>query len=233
MKIRKIIIILIGILLISIMLNINNVQAALQSNGDANAAYDIDNWMLKIRQMQTLGGTLGLTDTINTSDLTSNSTNLDIHMQKNTEYGAMAILSASSYGNPNKINSGDTTTGNKTGVVMQINKEWVSAGAGITRSKIWKNAVARYKNLYSTSYVAKSGDAILDWHGSGANQWFYGSGSYGLQEHAALLRSYSGSIYSYYGYAYDGNTSPYTFDADYTKAWASRAVIVVGEGIND
>ena len=172
MRVRKIIILLVVMLLMCILLNTNYVQAALQSNGDTNATYDINNWMLKIRQMQSLGGTLGLTDTINTSDLTSNSTNLDIHMQKNTEYGAMAILSASSYGNPNKINSGETTTGNKTGVVMQINKEWVSAGAGIG-STVWDNASARYKNIYTKKYEAKKGDAILNWHESTSNQWLY------------------------------------------------------------
>ena len=175
MRVRKIIILLVVMLLMCILLNTNYVQAALQSNGNTCATYNIDNWMLKIRQMQTLGGTLGLTDTINTTNLTSNSTNLDIHMQKNTEYGAMAILSASSYGNPNKINSGETTTGNKTGVVMQINKEWVSAGARINESSVWTTASARYKNMYARSYVAKSGDAILNWHGSTSSQWFYSS----------------------------------------------------------
>ena len=50
-------------------------------------------------------------------------------MEKNTEYGAMAILSASSYGNQSKIESGGTTTGNKSGVYINLNKEWVSAGS--------------------------------------------------------------------------------------------------------
>ena len=56
--------------------------------------------------------------------LTSNNPNLDIHMEKNTEYGAMAILSASAYGNQNVIGDGETTTGNKSGVYMKLNKEW-------------------------------------------------------------------------------------------------------------
>lgn len=229
MKSRKIIIVCVGLLLLSVLLNINNVQAALQSNGNTSAKYNIDDWMLKIRQMQQLGGTLGLTDTINTTNLTSNSTNLDIHMQKNTEYGAMAILSASSYGNPNKINDGETTTGNKTGVVMQINKEWVSASVDID-TQIWKQSSSRYKNVYDRTYTEKTGDAILDWHGSTSKIWINAT----IQKSTTLgglLRSYSGSIYSYYGAGTTGGSPKTDYDAYHTKPWSSRAVIVVGEGI--
>ena len=91
-----------------------NSQATLQSNGGSPATKDINGWITGIRQMQATGGTLGLTDTINGTNLTSGNKNLDIHMQKNTEYGAMVILSASSYGNPNPITDGQTTTGNET-----------------------------------------------------------------------------------------------------------------------
>ena len=78
--------------------------------------------MINVRKMEELGGTMGLSETLN-DNLTSSSTsnNIDVHMEKNTEYGALAILSASSYGNPNKVEDGNTTTGNVTGVVMKIN----------------------------------------------------------------------------------------------------------------
>lgn len=146
-------------------------KAALQANGNTSKPDTIENWLLNIRKMEETGGTLGLTDTINTTDLTSSastSNNLDIHMEKNTEYGAMAILSASAYGNQNKINSGETTTGNKSGVYINLNKEWVSAGS-LTGYAQFENANVKYKNAYTTKYVAKVGDAISEtagWHES-------------------------------------------------------------------
>ena len=199
----------------------NVANAALQSNGGTPATKPIDDWMLQIRQMQSAGGTLGLTDTINATGLTSTNTNLDIHMEKNTEFGAMAILSASSYGNPNNVASGETTTGNKTGVVINLNKEWVAAGA-ISSSTTYKNAVGRYKNAYTTSYVAKVGDAINEtkgWHASSASTWL------STDSISGLLRSYSGSLFSYYGYSATSGA------AKYYNAWASRACIVVGSGV--
>ena len=167
-------------------------QAALQSNGGTPATKSLNDWMLQVRNMQALGGTLGRTDTINTTNLTSNATNLDIHMEKNTEYGAMAILSASSYGNPNKIESGQTTTGNETGMVINLNKEWVAAGQ-LNDVPQFVNANGRYKNAYTTSYSAKAGDAIFEtkgWHGSGASMWL-SVDRYDYSGRIGLLRSYS------------------------------------------
>ena len=96
-----------------VLLGTNSSKAVLQSNGNDGATYNLNDWMMNVRKMEELGGAMGLGETIN-DNLTSSgaSNNIDVHMQKNTEYGALAILSASSYGNPNKINSGETTTGN-------------------------------------------------------------------------------------------------------------------------
>lgn len=219
MKIIKIkVLLIIALLGIFILFGTTNVKAVLQANGEEGATKNIDQWMLQIRQMQAPGGTFGLKDEINTSNLSSNNKNLDVHMQKNTEYGAMILLSASAYGNPNKIEDGDTTTGNSSGGTMKINNEWVAAGAGITESSIYKNAISRYKNEYSTSYFAKSGDAILNWHGSSTHTWITAS------ERSGLLRSCSGSVFSYYGH-WDRNPGLFS------NSWYSRAAIVVGTGI--
>lgn len=193
------------IILASMIIMPNTARAALQSNGGTPATKNVDQWMLQIRQMQSAGGTLGLTDTINATGLTSTNTNLDIHMEKNTEFGAMAILSASSYGKPDKVNSGQTTTGNKTGVVINLNKEWVAAGT-ISSTTTYRQAVGRYKNAYTTTYAAKAGDAIKEtegWHGSSASTWLSSNNVSGL------LRSYSGSFFSYYGYS-TTNGTPHT-----------------------
>lgn len=206
-------------------------KAALQANGESVKKDTINNWLLNVREMETSGGTLGLTDSINQTNLTSSaetSNNLDIHMEKNTEYGAMAILSASSYGKPDKVNDGETTTGNKSGIYININKEWVAAGS-LTVISRYVNANSRYKNYYTGSYVAKQGDAIAEtvgWHGSGASTWISGPHK---NERSGLLRACSGSIFSYYGRGYEWTYENH--DADYVYSWATRAVVVIGEGI--
>ena len=196
-------------------------KAALQSNGGTIATYNLKTWITNIRKMESLGGTLGLTETIN-ADLTSGSgsNNLDIHMQKNTEYGAIAILSASSYGNPNVIASGETTTGNETGIVININKEWVAADIK-DNNYHFPDLNVKYRDLYEVAYRAKSGDAISEtarWHGGSAN-W---SGTYW----GSILRAQSGSIFSYYFTARGSNYLDYI-----ENAHASRAIMICGEGI--
>ena len=167
----------------------------------------------------------GLSDDINTTDLTSSNKNLDVHMEKNTEFGAMAILSASSYGNKNKITSGATTTGNASGIVMNINKEWVAAAAGTGATTYAGTAKTRYwNNDYTTRSGGKYhvGDAldIGAWHGGTGNNWINSYSGYGF------VRAYSGSIFSYCGHS-----NNYDYAGDVNKNWASRAAIVVGSGI--
>ena len=176
MKIRKISIILIIIISLSLMFQINIVQAALQTNGNTPVKKDRNTWMEQIRKMENVGGGFGLQETQN-SDLTpsSDSNGLDIHMQKNTEYGAMALLSASSYGKPDKVNAGETTTGNETGVVMKLD-DWEWTAAQNTDYYQMPAYEYRYINNYGTaaSYMKKNGDATLEtsgWHESSNSLW--------------------------------------------------------------
>lgn len=207
-KKNKIIITIFIICLSIFFINPLESKAALQSNGGTSATYNIENWLIKIRKMESLGGTFGLNANIDGTTLldSGDSNNFDSHMELNTEYGAMAILSASPYGNPAKIENGGTTTGNSTGVVININSELVSAGT-IRSSSIYQNADGRYKNAYTTEYVAKRGDAIKEtkgWHGNKESQWLYCGYYYQEQNNSVLVRAYSGSIFSYYGYAING-----------------------------
>lgn len=200
----------------------NKVEAALQANGGEPAKYNATQWMSEVRQMQATGGTLGLTDEIDATTLTSQNKNLDIHMQKNTEYGGLVILSASAYGNSKKIEDGDTTTGNKTGVVMKLNREWVAAGVA-------NSAAGRYRNVYTTSYVEKKGDAIQTvsaWHGAAGNIWLTGGDS-------SLVRARSGSIFSYCGRGgyFVAGSGFHSDDGLSSRAWSSRATIVVNSGV--
>lgn len=236
-----------------VLLGTNSSKAVLQSNGNDGATYNLNDWMMNVRKMEELGGAMGLSETVGSNLTSSNgSNNIDVHMQKNTEYGALAILSASSYGNPNKINSGETTTGNATGVVMKLNMEWVAAGY-LTGIDNYKNAVLRYKNFVNVpevghwtdgnvyaNYEVKAGDAIEEtkgWHGSDSSEWirFIAKGNIdGNQRfpYAGLLRSYSGSIFSYNGYAGGYTGISYIKGESYAdKLHTTRAVIVQGDGV--
>lgn len=81
---------------------------------------------MNVRKMEELGGAMGLTETLNDNLTSTTSNNIDVHIERNTEYGAMAILSVSNYGNPSKIKNGETTTGNKSGIVINFNNEVTS-----------------------------------------------------------------------------------------------------------
>ena len=228
---KKFLMIIFAFIMISIFIKPNQVNsAALQSNGDTPATKNLSDWMLQIRQMQELGGTLGRTDSINTNNLLSNATDLDIHMEKNTEYGAMAILSASAYGKSNKINDGETTTGNSTGVVIHLNDNGEKVAVGcLTSVPIFTNANSRYKNYYANAeYVKKSGDAIKEtetWHGSNMYMWLHNTTVSGL------LRG-GDSIFSYRGNGWrNGINDIHGFWGDWYIENTTRAAIVVGSGL--
>ena len=222
MKLTKRIIVMFLIVL-SVLLETNNVNAALQSSGGTPAKYVANNWIIPIRQMESIGGGFGLSETINTNlTPSSGSNNIDIHMEKNTEYGAMAILSASSYGNPSKITSGKTTTGNETGIVINLSGEWISAGTQYTT--IFKSIHNKYKNIYSGN-TTKKGDATTEtngWHGTSGNVWW----NYN-EPTAGMVRGING-IFSYIS----GRGTTTGYDLGYVgQKYATRCVVIVGEGI--
>ena len=231
---KKIFLSIVGISIAMLMLNPITSYGALQGNGKSVKADNLGNWMLNVRKMEETGGTLGLSDTINSKDLmssTETSNNLDIHMEKNTEYGAMAILSASAYGNQNKIETGGTTTGNKSGVVININGEWVAGGIAAGCEQ-FQSASERYKDVYTTEKKGKRGDALVEtsgWHKSSAG-WFYISAHHHQYciDRMAWVRATGGGIFSYDGSGGDDGNSGI---ASPVAAHYTRAVVVIGEGL--
>jgi hypothetical protein len=200
------------ILGLGVILQVNTAEAALQSNPTGTPiTANLNDWVYYTRQMQATGGTLGLTDSISDTDLTSSNKNLDIHMQKNTEYGAVAILSASAYGNPEKIEAGGTTTGNSSGIVVRLSGEWVAAGINNTQVGNMKKAAARYWNNYGTGNGSngKSGDALGEtngWHGSSGNSWLRHVcvNNDIIGPDGGFNRGLNGSVFGFYGLAYEG-----------------------------
>ena len=207
----------------AILMPFSNVKASLQANPNThNKKVDgPTNWMSNIRSMEKSGEAMGLSETLN-SDLTasSDSNGIDVHMMKSTEYGAIAILSASGYGNPKKLQESTikTTTGNKTGVYFSgANWEWV-AGGGAGNPVSGMNA--RYYDKYGGDIsTAKAGDALGNYNSAnpGCAGWHSASGSNwaGLY----FVRG-SGGLFSF---SYDGNYS--------WSSYFGRGVAVCGAGL--
>ena len=141
------------------------------------------------------------------------------------EYGAVAILSASGYGNANTLQNSKikTTTGNKSGVYFSGNN-WEAVAGGLYTGLGTANV--KYYDTYTDSIVsAKIGDSLgnssttnpgcTGWHSSGNSIWttesfkvFFRGGS-GLFSYNYQARTDSG-LMVFKGY--------------------SRGVAVVGEG---
>ena len=196
-------------------------------------------WMSGIRQMESAGRGMGLSETVNTSNglATSASNNIDVHLQKNTEYGAIVLLGASDYG---KQGTGQarymgkgtmsrtgmsglaTSTGNASGIYelgyddintgKSTNYEW-TAGGGTSFLSAFDR---KYRDIYKTSGVGKPGDATVE-NGVNISSWqsghsYFATGSYGFR------RGISGSAF----YANNNNAS---------GSYYARAVVVCGSGL--
>lgn len=133
---------------------------------------------------------MGFEETLN-SDLTpsSKSNNIDVHFMRNTEYGAMAILSASIYGNTQTLQNSTikSTTGNVTGIYFNNDTGEYVAGVWHT---IWNNIDSRYYDSYSYVGEQKVGDATGDkdsnisgckgWHDATTNVNEFVGGNYNI-----------------------------------------------------
>lgn len=222
-KIKKSLTLIIGLALMLILTNGLEAKAALQAN--KNTQYKktdtIGNWIEAFRQMETVGEAMGLKETLGTNlTATSESNNIDVHMMKSTEYGAIAILSASGYGNPSNSKAITSTTGNNTGMILKTTyDEFVAAG--------WRRMSGvntKYFDVYPNGDTsAKRGDALgtsttenpgaAGWH-SATTEYFInnkGEGEY-------LVRG-NGGIFSFSNY----NTT--------SISAYSRGVAVCGVGL--
>lgn len=219
---------LIMILAVMSILPTGCVKASLQANQNTQYTKDdsATNWIKTIRQMESAGEAMGLSETLN-EDLTasSNSNGIDVHMVRTTEYGAMAILSASGYGNPSNAQKITTTTGNKTGIILNTNQwEW-TAGGGTTFLSTVNN---KYIDKYTTSNTsAKVGDGLGDkittnpgtagWHSGSTKYWI-------LSASNGFSRGYEG-IFSFGGSRFGGS------GMGANEKFYARATAICGEGL--
>ena len=192
---------LVVLLAVMVLLPVGNVKASLQANPNThNKKVDgPTNWMSNIRSMEKSGEAMGLSETLK-SDLTasSDSNGIDVHMMKSTEYGAIAILSASGYGNSKTLQNSEikTTTGNKTGVYFSgANWEWVAGGL---QGSIFGGVNSKYYDSYTGAQAsAKVGDALgtsgttnpgcAGWHSASGTGWVSGSLPYFVRDYGGLF----------------------------------------------
>ena len=221
MKKTKLILTTLTIMFVALLCSTVEAQAALQANSDTN--YKSENvkktweWMSGFRQMENSGGGMGLSETLG-SDLTSSSgsNSIDVHMMRSTEYGAIAILSASGYGNPSNNLGGLTTTGNKTGVYLS-GGDWEFNAGGLENS-IFAGVNKKYYDTYTRKMSsARVGDALGErtnngcqgWHSAYNDVWVNGSNPYFFRV--------SGGVFS--------------FNCNSGGTYGGRGVAVCGEGL--
>lgn len=186
-------------------LPMGGVKAALQANPNTHAKKTDapTNWMSNIRKMEETNGAMGLSESLN-SDLTSKeSNNIDVHMMRVTEYGAIAILSASGYGNTKTLQNSSikTTTGNKTGIYFTGNNWEYNAGG--LEGYIFGGVNGKYYDTYTgSSSSARVGDALkcVKWHSASDSSWpndkdypYFVRNNAGLFSYKSNFGTYGGS----------------------------------------
>lgn len=214
------------------LLGTSNVQAALQSNPSTQSTTKKkpEAWMTQFRYMEQTNQGMGLSESLN-ADLTfsGESNNIDVHMMKSTEYGAIAILSASGYGNPSNDKIITSTTGNKTGVMMEekpaggYDTEYVAARLN---NKVFLSVDERYYDIYKGAGTEKSGDAL----GTAASKYpgcqkWHSAANSTLSTKAEKDGFVRGGYYGYFYFGIIGN-----YNGDPYSAY-SRGVAVCAEGV--
>lgn len=176
--------------------------------------------MEECRKIETVEGGLGYTETYDSTTLvpTSGSNGIDIHMMKSTEYGLMAILAVSGYGNHTTSGFIESTTGNNTGVIIHSKVNHLVAAGHLT---VQNGRDGRYFDEYTDIESAKRGDAIgsSTTKNPGCAGWRGGRKDLLNLATPVLFRGGGSGGLFYYGNGY----------IDFRLY--SRAVAVVGEGL--
>ena len=185
-ELNKKFLLIVSIIMLLILISMGESKATLQANPNTHLKKgDLTlNWIRNVRNMEKTGEALGLSEIIN-DDLTasSESNGIDMHMMRSTEYGAIAILSASGYGNPQILQESEikTTTGNKTGVYFS-GADWEHTAGGTNEAGHFETIDPMYYDSYTRDInTAKIGDALgnatiknpgcMGWHLTTAFNW--------------------------------------------------------------
>lgn len=218
------------VLMITILLIESNVKAnvqAIPTNKYEGTIYLPTKHFELIRKMETSAGPMGLNaDVDETGTETSTSNNIDVHMIKNTEWGAMAMLMNSNYGSKASGSSEDyTTTGNASGIfaitnsseyVAGLNCQYESSSVNTQRLNII-NADRKYWNNYeeATGFVGDATTETPRWRNASLCRFTWNSKPWGNNQYTGVyVRGYD-SVFCFYDGFNEG---------------ASRAAVVCGGG---
>ncbi len=240
---RKFYVILFIFLVAILALTINS-EAAYQSRPNFSALVNTtsNDFFKNIRMMESTDGPMGLSATFETSSTevkeTSSSNNIDVHMIKNSEWGAAVLLASSGYGAGSDNNAGTWTTGpnNYTGIYGMGNGNWEytasfckQGGSNVTGAASYNSILHHYQGTkYVDQYVNKNnqatadydtftvikGDAVIDVMGLHS-----GYKSLVTSDNPVFKRGYNGVFAFYRDSGYGGGYS------------TSRAVAVCGAGL--
>ena len=221
------------IILTMILINVKVYAIGGQASGTSNSTYKTVSYFFElIRTMETSTGTLGVNSNINTTTYVDSSGNgIDCHLEKNTEYGTIALLAASEYGNTTSDGGGASTGVGATGVFQMNNGKyeliantWNAEENGTPATNSYNGALisadSRYVNKYygtkddftSRGYVIK-GDGLIQTEGWGGNTIFVNLGN------PTFLRGGGG----FFGYSSGGGSG--------SANNCARAVVVCGAGL--
>ena len=216
-------------------------NAAYQSRPGFTALTNVtaSDFFENIRKMETSEGPMGLNATLGEDFSDSSGNGIDVHMIKNTEWGAVAMLASSGYGAGTDSAAGTYSTGsnNYTGVYGLGNGNWEytatltsTASAASVRTnleKAYKGNGKKYLDYYTlqnsstnTSYSSfphKVGDATVE-----TMNLFTGTKNLVTAGNPCFIRgnSNNGGILSFNNNNGNANSN-----------YASRAVAVCGSGL--
>ena len=124
---KKIIVSFVILLVVSLIMPMFS-QAAYQVRPNFNALVNTTapDFFYNIRLMETSEGPMGLNMSKDNIYTGGDGNNIDVHMMKNTEWGAAAMLSLSGYGAGSQanVNSSGYSSGNYTGIYGMSNGNW-------------------------------------------------------------------------------------------------------------
>lgn len=218
---KQFILTILGVFAIILLFANTNVQANYQMKPNSTSVLvSLNDFMNNVRNMEADGQVMGLSETHDSTTLkpTTTENGIDVHMQKNTEYGACILLSASpkygkqGTGSDSYIQSSTstgiaTTTGNQYGVYNIGNSwEWTAGGGATSYYNNGYKAIpynARYYNIYNP-LTSKRGDATTEtsnWKGSGYSSFVSRDRAFVRSSSGVFSFDYRDSNYKSYGRA--------------------------------
>ncbi len=219
-------------------------EAAYQSRPNFSALVNTtsNDFFKNIRMMESADGPMGLSATFETSSTevkeTSSSNNIDVHMIKNSEWGAAVLLASSGYGAGSDDNAGTWTTGpnNYTGIYGMGNGNWEytasfckQGGSTVTGASSYNSILHHYQgSKYVDQYVNKNNQATADYDTFTVIKGDAVIDVMGLHSGSKYLVTSDSPVFRR---GYDGVFAFGRFNGYGVSSYTSRAVAVCGAGL--